>query len=149
MSESESHAQAIADLLIRVYEIHDWIIRNTGGLEGLRDVMMLHSAVARPFATFANQELYPDDFDKAAALFHSLIKNHPFMDGTKRTALAAALYFLERFGHRRPPLLPSDEVIGFCVDLAEENARISRGEPIQPKSIADIANWFRTLLATE
>src|SRR5437870_3183527 len=77
-------ADVIGRLLMRVYEIHERIIaRGGGGLEGIRDAALLHAAVARPFATFGEVELYPTDFDKAAALFHSLIKSHPFMDGTK------------------------------------------------------------------
>ena len=88
-------ADIIGRLLIRVYEIHERVIARGGGvLEGIRDAASLHAAVARPFATFGEVELYPTDFDKAAALFHSLIKSHPFMDGTKRTAFAAAVYFL-------------------------------------------------------
>ncbi|MFL5806523.1 MAG: type II toxin-antitoxin system death-on-curing family toxin [Roseiflexaceae bacterium] len=87
MPDEASTAQIIADLLVHTYEIHERIIARTGGIEGLRDVSALHSAVARPFATFAGQDMYPDAFEKAAALFHSLIKSHPFMDATKRTAL--------------------------------------------------------------
>ena len=75
-------ANEVADLLVRIYEIHETIIAETGGLPGLRDATMLHAAIARPFATFGGSELYPTDFEKAAALFHSLIKSHPFMDGT-------------------------------------------------------------------
>lgn len=92
-------ADDVADLLLAVYEIHEVIIVETGGLAGLRDPGMLHAAVARPFATFDGQELYPTDLEKAAALFHSLIKSHPFVDGTKRTAFAAALFFLETLGY--------------------------------------------------
>jgi len=142
-------AQTVADLLLRVYEIHERIIARTGGLEGLRDGAMLHAAVARPFASFAGEDLYPDDFDKAAALFHSLIKSHPFMDGTKRTAFAATLYFLEVCGYPRPTILPEDEVIRFCLDVAEENMRQAWGEAIHPKTIAEIAAWFRRLLQTD
>jgi death-on-curing protein len=76
---TEGRADEIASLLVRVYEIHDLIITETGGLAGLREAGLLHAAVARPFAAFSGQALYPSDFDKAAALFHSLIKNHPFM----------------------------------------------------------------------
>ncbi len=50
-SSLSADAQAIADLLLRVYEIHERIITKTGGLEGLRDGTMLHTAVARPFTT--------------------------------------------------------------------------------------------------
>lgn len=76
---------------------------------------MLHAAVGRPFVTYYGVDLYPDAFEKAAALFHSLIKSHPFMDGTKRTAFAATVYFLAQLGHnppdgisprRRDPVLP-------------------------------------------
>ena len=141
--------QVIADLLLRVYEIHERIIARTGGLEGLRDGALLHAAVARPFATFAGEDLYADDFEKAAALFHSLIKSHPFMDGTKRTAFASALYFLEVCGYPRPSVLPEDEVIRFCLEVAEENMRRAEDASVQPKTIAEIAAWFRRLVGVE
>lgn len=142
-------AQAIADLLLRVYEIHEHIIARTGGLEGLRDATRLHAAVARPFATFDGEALYSDDFEKAAALFHSLIKSHPFLDGPKRTAFAATLYFLAVLGYPHPPVLPEDEVIRFCLEVAEENIRRAEDPSIQPKTIAEIAAWFRQLLGVE
>ena len=56
-AENETTADEIAHLLVRVYEIHEIIIAETGGLPGLRDAAMLHAAVARPFATFDGQEL--------------------------------------------------------------------------------------------
>lgn len=75
---AEDYADAIGRLLVRVYEIHERVLtKRGGGLEGIRDAAMLHAAVARPFTTFGGGELYPTDFDKAAALFHSLIKSHP------------------------------------------------------------------------
>ncbi|MBI5650033.1 MAG: type II toxin-antitoxin system death-on-curing family toxin [Chloroflexi bacterium] len=138
-------AQEIADLIWRVYEIHDVIIHESGGAAGLREASLLHSAIARQFASFAGEELYHDDFEKAAALFHSLIKNHPFLDGTKRTAFASAVYFLEMCGHARPQQFPTDQVILFCISIAEENARQARGELVEPKTIAGIAAWFRDL----
>ena len=148
MSEKpmEDRADEVADLLLRVYEMHEIIITETGGLPGFREAVLLHSAVARPFATFGGQELYPNDFEKAAALFHSLIKSHPFMDGTKRTAFASALFFLENLGHSIPRTLPLEEVVDFCVSLAEENLRQSQGENITPRTIPEIAAWFRKLL---
>jgi death-on-curing protein len=142
---SEEKAEIIARLLVRVYEIHEVIIAETGGLPGLHDARLLHAAVTRPFATFGGKELYPSDFEKAAALFHSLIKSHPFIDGTKRTAFASALYFLEQCGYAVPEKLPMDEVIQFCVEVAEESRRLAQGEPTQPKSIAEIAAWFQNL----
>ena len=148
MSEAqfEERADEIAHLLVRVYEIHEIIIAETGGLLGLRDAAMLHAACARPFATFDGQELYSSDLENAGALFHSLIKSHPFMDGTKRTAFSAALFFLASCGYSLPTRYPLDEVIDFCVSLAEENLRHSQGEDIEPRSISEIAVWFQALL---
>jgi death-on-curing protein len=139
-------ADEIAYLLVRVYEMHEVIIAETGGLPGLRDAALLHSAIARPFATFGSQELYHSDFEKAGALFHSLIKSHPFMDGTKRTAFASALFFLNRCGYSLPKRFPIDRVIDFCVSIAEENLRQSRGENIALQSIGEIAAWFQELM---
>lgn len=148
IDDSEHLIGQIAELVVQVYQIHDVIISQTGGLTGLRDGAMLHSAVARPFATFAGEELYASDFEKAAALFHSLIKSHPFMDGTKRTAFTAALYFLENRGHYIPIELPKDEIIQLCLAVAEENMRRSAGEQIKQRTIADLADWFRELINT-
>jgi death-on-curing protein len=75
--------------------IHHRLIVETGGSQGLRDLGLLESAVGRPKATFDRRELYPDAFAKAAALMHSLIKNHAFVDGNKRTGIAAAIIFLQ------------------------------------------------------
>ena len=77
-SSREHPADIIGRLLVRVYEIHARILeKGGGGIEGIRDAAMLHAAVARPFATFAGAELYPSDFDKAAALFHSADQEPP------------------------------------------------------------------------
>lgn len=65
--------------------IHDIIIEKFGGTAGMRDGSLLESALARPFATFDNKELYPSPVEKAAAIAESVIVNHPFLDGNKRT----------------------------------------------------------------
>lgn len=74
------------------------MIDKTGGSHGVRDLGLLESAVMRPKATFGGEELYSDVFSKAAALMHSLIRNHPFVDGNKRTGIAAAGLFLAQNG---------------------------------------------------
>ena len=146
-SGSEHSADLIGRLLVQVYEIHARVLeRGGGGIAGLRDAAMLHAAVARPFGTFAGAELYPSDFDKAAALFHSLIKSHPFMDGTKRTAFAAALYLLHERGYVPWRPLPKDEIVRFCVELAEEEQRRAQGDSVKPKTIAEISQWLKTLV---
>lgn len=66
--------------------IHNILIDKFGGSKGIRDIGSLEAALARPFATFDQKDLYPTSLDKAAALFESLIINHPFIDGNKRIA---------------------------------------------------------------
>jgi prophage maintenance system killer protein len=75
-----------------------------------------------------------------------LIKNHPFMDGTKRTAFASAVYILYQHGYPVREQFPVSEVVEFCVAVAEENLRRSQGELITPRSISEIAEWPRALL---
>jgi len=69
-----------------VERIHDILIESFGGATGIRDRGALESAINRPDQTFDGQELYPSPIDKAAAIFESIISNHPFIDGNKRTA---------------------------------------------------------------
>ncbi len=83
----------------QVLFIHSRLIDETGGSHGIRDVGLLQSAVSRPKATFGGKDLYPDIFYKAAAFMESLIKNHPFIDGNKRTAITSAGIFLQRNGY--------------------------------------------------
>lgn len=79
----------------QVLFIHARLISETGGAHGVRDLDLLLSAVARPQATFDGLDLYPDLFLKAAALLESLIGNHPFVDGNKRTAITSTGLFLK------------------------------------------------------
>ena len=78
--------------------VHYRLVSETGGEHGLRDLGLLESAVARPRQTFGNEELYPDIFEKAAALMESLVNNHPFMDSNKRTGIACTVLFLRQNG---------------------------------------------------
>lgn len=66
--------------------IHNILIERFGGSKGIRDQGSLESAINRPFATFDNIELYPTPVEKAAAILESILINHPFVDGNKRTA---------------------------------------------------------------
>jgi death on curing protein len=71
-------------------EIHAILIELFGGSNGIRDKELLNSALNRPYQTFDGQELYPSPLDKAAAILESIIKNHPFVDGNKRTGYVLA-----------------------------------------------------------
>lgn len=66
-------------------EIHRTLIENFGGSHGIRDMPNLQSALARPFQTFDGKDLYPTVIHKAASLIESILINHPFIDGNKRT----------------------------------------------------------------
>jgi death on curing protein len=81
-----------------VIEIHEILIREFGGANGLRDKSALDSALARPFQTFDNSQLYPSILEKAAALIESLLVNHPFIDGNKRTGYTVLRLYLFQYG---------------------------------------------------
>ena len=84
--------------LAEVLEIHDFQIERHGGSRGLRDRGLLESALAVPAATFDGEFLHPSVFEMAAAYACHIAENQPFIDGNKRTALGAALVFLETNG---------------------------------------------------
>ena len=84
----------------QVLHLHRVIIAATGGAGGVRDQGLLQSALARPAAAFGGQELYASMPAKAAALMHSLVSNHAFVDGNKRVAIAAVELFLQANGYR-------------------------------------------------
>jgi death on curing protein len=85
---------SVSDVLF----VHDKAIFEFGGASGVLNMNMLESAVNRMDAGFGDLEFYPSVFEKVAALFESLCRNHCFVDGNKRTASVAARLFLRRNG---------------------------------------------------
>jgi death-on-curing protein len=88
-----------------ILAIHEEVLAAHGGSKGLRDESLLESAVAAPQATMMGQPIFRDPIDIAAAYLFYLCRNHPFVDGNKRTALATCLVFLSENG-----LLCNEEV---------------------------------------
>lgn len=82
----------------QVISIHSSLIEATGGTDGVRDIGLLESALEAPFQTFDGKDLYPALIQKAARLGHSLISNHPFVDGNKRIGIHTMLVFLAANG---------------------------------------------------
>lgn len=83
-----------------VLRIHDRQIEKfDGGTPGVRDAGLLESALAQPKATFYGQLLHPTIGEQAAAYLYHLAKNHPFVDGNKRTAFAVMIAFLRVNGY--------------------------------------------------
>ena len=80
--------------LDEILALHADQIRRYGGRAGVRDLELLRSALATPEATYAGDYLHTDLFEMAAAYLFHIIRNHPFVDGNKRTGLMAALAFL-------------------------------------------------------
>jgi death-on-curing protein len=80
--------------LEEIVSLHAKLVAQTGGSPGLRDRGALESAVAQPEMSFGGEDLYPTIAEKAAALGHSLIQNHCFVDGNKRVGHAAMEVFL-------------------------------------------------------
>lgn len=78
-----------------VIAINEEMVSQFGGIHGVRDLHILRSAVGRPQMSVGFQDAYRSIFDKAAALLHSIINNHPFLDGNKRTSLFSAITFLD------------------------------------------------------
>jgi death-on-curing protein len=115
----------------QVLFIHARLTDETGGDHLLRDVGLLASAVARPRAVFAGGDLYRSLDDKAAALLQSLILNHPFLDGNKRTGITAAALFL----------------LGNGRQLTADNAELERftyAVTNGPMALEEISLWFET-----
>jgi death on curing protein len=99
-----------------VREIHDQAVKIFGGLHGIRDEALLASAVFAPQSSFGGKSPYVDLVDIAAAYLFYLGRNHPFLDGNKRTAMAAAIVFLRLNGF--DPAADSDDWERLVLDVA-------------------------------
>lgn len=113
--------------------LHSELMKAFGERRGLRDRAALESAAARPGMTFDGEDLYPDLAAKVAALMHSLVVNHPFVDGNKRVGAAAAELVVEVNSTR---LRSADS------DLEDVTFAVARGE----LSAEALAIWFRQRL---
>lgn len=97
--------------------LHERILAQSGGAGGLRDQGLLESAVYRPQATFGGHDLYPDLFTKVSAMGHSLIHNHPFLEGNKRVGFEAMRLMLRLNGYDLRATL--SEKFEFVLEIAK------------------------------
>lgn len=102
--------------------IHNRLIEETGGLHGVRDLSMLLSALGRPQSTFDGRDLYDGVFSKGAALLDSLIRNHPFVDGNKRTAITSTGLFLKINGYALQ--VENEEMVRFTLICAQSQTNL-------------------------
>jgi len=114
----------------KLLEIHAYVIQQTGGSQGLRDLNRLDSAVAVQTQVVFGQEIFPDLHHKAAAIIRGIIADHPFVDGNKRTGMLAGLAFLRVNG-----LIfngPNQSIEDFAVRVATDHL-----------TVAQIAQWLK------
>jgi len=107
-------------------------IRRYGGRYGVRDPSLLSSAMAMPMATYEGRLLHIDVFEQAAAYAFHICQNHAFLDGNKRTALAAALVFLDLNGIEIND--PEERLYDLMIEVA-------KGQ----KSKSDISSMLKSL----
>jgi death-on-curing protein len=116
--------------LEQILWIHERVIATSGGDHTILDRTKIESALAQPRMTFGGTSLYPTLAKKAAALGFSLINNHPFLDGNKRTGILAVLAFLWRNGYKlRAPVDKEEAMV-----LGVASGRVGRDE---------FARWIR------
>ena len=116
--------------LEQVLALHRLQRRRFGGAGGLRERGALEAALGRPQTTFGGEDLYPDVAAKAAALMHSLVMNHPFVDGNKRVGAHAGILFL--IANELEPAFSPADLVGITLAVA-------RGEV----SAEALAIWLR------
>lgn len=119
---------------VRYLNIVELILINEeliGGRSQLRDVDLLESATLRPMTSAFGEDAYITIHDKAAALLHSLARNHAFVDGNKRTAVLATVLFLELNGYR--VTWQPEEALTFMLQIAQGQTEWTT-----------IADWLRT-----
>lgn len=140
----------IVDVLEAHFSIVDYFYDERGGKKsvggvGPRDFNLLSSAVARQTTSFGGVYKWQTDYEKAATLFYGLIKNHPFHDCNKRTAMLSTLYYLEKIN--RTPTLKHRGLEKVAVRVADNNLRKYRRfrsyEKQNDGEIYFLADFFR------
>ena|SRR3989344_4395943 len=110
--------------------IHAEMIDQIGGLHGVREINLLQSAAHRAKTSYSGHELYKTVFDKAGAYLQSLAMYHVFLDGNKRTAIAASARFLDLNGYELE--VSNKEMESFVLDVV-----------VKKLEITEIAKWLK------
>lgn len=115
-------------------EVHESALQETGGASGVRDIGALESALARPYGGFDGEEFYPSPEEKAAAILESILLNHPFVDGNKRTGYILARLVLNAY--YLDMQVPKTARYDFVISVASGDL-----------SFAEIVDWIRKAVA--
>ncbi len=117
----------------KIIELHETIINETGGIQGIIDEGMLESALAAPFITFDGKDLYPTIIEKAARLGYGIACNHAFIDGNKRTGAVSMNIFLEY--NNFILVFEDDDIANIFLKIAKHQANYD-----------DLLNWINNHL---
>ena len=147
---SEACEDAALQLISDILLIHLTVTRPFGEISGLISPALLDSAAHRPFFILGDNFAYQTGLEQAAALFESLIKNHVFDDGNKRTAITACLFFLDRCGYWSNSAFLSDKeriaLEALTLKIANENALLQGGTAVTALGVSGIANELGKIL---
>ena len=100
--------------------LHDAILEETGGMNGVRDSAALDAAVSAPFATFYGEDLFPSDIDKIAGMSYGLTVNHAFVDGNKRIGAMVLQILLRENGYNLQ--IKEEELVEMFLSVAKGKA---------------------------
>lgn len=100
-----------------VLEIHQVLIKEFGGTQGVRDSSLLEAAINRPYSGFGENSFYPHAEERAAAILESIVRNHPFIDGNKRIGYVLMQLTLMEDG--KSITATEDEKYNFIINVAE------------------------------
>jgi len=117
--------------LEQILYLHKESIRKFGGTLGTRDMELVKAAIMQPRQSAFGKDAYPTIFDKAAVLLHAITKNHPFLDGNKRTAFISAYILLTVNGYKL--IATNQEAIDFMLNIASNSKN----------KIKDISSWLQ------
>jgi death-on-curing protein len=117
--------------LEQLLQLHALVVESTDGSSGLRDLGRLEAAIATQTQNVFGQELYPDMLDKAAAIVRSVIADHTFVDGNKRTGMLACLTLLSING--LSVSFEDGEIEDFAVKIATNKL-----------DVPEISAWLKT-----
>jgi death-on-curing family protein len=128
------------ELVDALRKLHDDIIRQSGGVFG-EHTSSLYAAAARPFQTAFGEELHVTSFEKGAALFHAVIRDHVFVDGNKRTATVGSILMLAAQG-----AIDLTDATPLQVRLLGDVAISTAADRLQ---VEEVTGWLRRIFDKE
>ena len=126
--------------------IHEALVRNFAKDDdpirppGVRDLNLLSSAVERPQTGLINEQKYPTVEMAGAALLHSIVLNHAFYNGNKRTALVSLLVFLDK--NSLMPECTEDDLFKLTLSIAQHSLVPQHCEDLADREVIQIAEWI-------